>query len=359
MANRLFDLNETKGTFQVRGIVSGVEKDSFFTEKKTTTGKPRRQISFGIHYENDGFLYVGLNGMEQDVVYVSKREDDGTTKVEKVNWEDRFSLEEGFSPIGTRVGLKKVEDRNGLFKNEVKTLHSFDACKYVAENLKDGMSVYVSGNIEYSSFTTAQGEKRNSVKLNAGRIFLCDHDIDLDSLDETSENNKPVDDFEQRIVFMGIEKEKKDDVETNRAIVSAKIVSYNSVDNAEFILPNISQQKKFLKNLRELHPYTSIDIFGRIVGKIEEETVEDEDDGWGGPNPMARINRPYTREFVIVGAVKTSIDETLYNEENITAAINSVNNSKKADRDFGTVKTVDADDGWGGTMDINDEDDDW
>ena len=36
MANRLFDLNETKGTFQVRGIVSGVEKDSFFTEKKTT-----------------------------------------------------------------------------------------------------------------------------------------------------------------------------------------------------------------------------------------------------------------------------------------------------------------------------------
>ena len=32
---------------------------------------------------------------------------------------------------------------------------------------------------------------------------------------------------------------------------------------------------------------------------------------------------------------------------------------KKADKDFGTVKTVDSDDGWGGTMDINDEDDDW
>ena len=34
MANKLFELPQTKGTFQVRGIVSGVEKDNFYTEKE-------------------------------------------------------------------------------------------------------------------------------------------------------------------------------------------------------------------------------------------------------------------------------------------------------------------------------------
>ena len=31
---RIFDLPVTKGSFQVAGIVSGTQKDNFFTEKK-------------------------------------------------------------------------------------------------------------------------------------------------------------------------------------------------------------------------------------------------------------------------------------------------------------------------------------
>ena len=39
MANRIFELQETKGTFQVRGIINGVDKERFYTDKKTKTGK--------------------------------------------------------------------------------------------------------------------------------------------------------------------------------------------------------------------------------------------------------------------------------------------------------------------------------
>ena len=35
---RIFDLHVTKGSFQVAGIVSGTQKDNFFTEKKAKNG---------------------------------------------------------------------------------------------------------------------------------------------------------------------------------------------------------------------------------------------------------------------------------------------------------------------------------
>ena len=37
---RLFDLPETKGAFQLKGVVSGMEKDTAFKEIKTKSGKP-------------------------------------------------------------------------------------------------------------------------------------------------------------------------------------------------------------------------------------------------------------------------------------------------------------------------------
>ena len=39
MATRLFDLQETKGIFQLKGIVTGHDKDTFYKESKTKTQK--------------------------------------------------------------------------------------------------------------------------------------------------------------------------------------------------------------------------------------------------------------------------------------------------------------------------------
>lgn len=47
---RLFDLPETKGAFQLKGVVSGMEKDTAFKEIKTKSGKPMRMLNFGTSY---------------------------------------------------------------------------------------------------------------------------------------------------------------------------------------------------------------------------------------------------------------------------------------------------------------------
>ena len=44
MANRIFDLPETKGTFQVKGIINGVAKEKFYTSKKTKNNKTRQRL---------------------------------------------------------------------------------------------------------------------------------------------------------------------------------------------------------------------------------------------------------------------------------------------------------------------------
>ena len=70
---RLFDLPETKGAFQLKGIVSGMEKDTAFKEIKTKSGKPMRMLNFGTSYLGGETLYINLQGMEQENV-ISLRE---------------------------------------------------------------------------------------------------------------------------------------------------------------------------------------------------------------------------------------------------------------------------------------------
>ena len=61
---RLFDLPETKGAFQLKGIVSGMEKDTAFKEIKTKSGREVQKFGtsdsykFAPHYSDNGLLYV-------------------------------------------------------------------------------------------------------------------------------------------------------------------------------------------------------------------------------------------------------------------------------------------------------------
>ena len=70
---RIFDLPETKGSFQLKGIVTGTEKDKFYKEIKTRSNKDMRIVNFGVTYDEDSALYVNIQGMEQENVYFSKK----------------------------------------------------------------------------------------------------------------------------------------------------------------------------------------------------------------------------------------------------------------------------------------------
>lgn len=349
MANKLFELPQTKGTFQVRGIVSGVEKDNFYTEKKTKTGKDFRMVNFGVEYEDKKTIYPSLNGMPRDKVYFSKKDEDGKTDVKAVAWKDRIkNAPEGYRMIGVLTGLKKVPGDNGKLKNDNHYRTEYDACEYINENLHDGDSVFVKGNLEFGSYTNKDGEVSRTTKFVPTQVSLCQKDIDFEA-----EDYAPAHDFTQTIIFVGIDQERENDKPTGRFVVDAKIVNYNSIESAEFII----EDAKLAKQMRSgLKPYNSIQVHGHI------NVVNNVDDCWGESNDMdnKRVFAPTHRELIITGAKPSTIDKDTYTEKAIDEAIKKVNASKKAEQDFTgkAESTSNVDDDWGDDA-SDDEDEPW
>ena len=350
-------LIETKGSFQLRGIVTNTEKDEFYKEGKTKNETPKRNVKFGVEYDKDSRVSVELQGFTRKEVFFNKRAekkgDPSTT--ERVPWDDRFNFsKEGFRLIGVNCGVKKVMNPEGKLENDKKMLTEFDACKEIGENLKDDESVFVRGNLEFSSFEGENGMVR-FVRLTPNQISLC-KDVDFDK-----EDFKPIHDFTQTIMFMGISQEKENDVKTGRFIVEAKIVTYSSIEDAEFIIENSSLANIFRKNLK---PYNAITVWGRITTHTQADVVEENDDVWGESNDMTRINASARREFIITGADKSSLDTSVYSQEIVDQAIIKIKNAQTARKDFGGASDDNTDDDWGAPaadlsgMDL-DEDEAW
>lgn len=347
---RLFDLPETKGAFQLKGIVSGTKKDGFLKEIKTKSNKDMRMINFGVEYTEGSTLYVSMQGMEQENVYFSKRAENKGDKpdVVKVPWADRFSYNrEGYKLIGKNIGAKKKLDKDGKEVNDKKTLTEFDACKEIADNLKDDNSVFIRGRLDYSSTTDDNGNKKHFTKLVPDQVSLCG---DVDFADEkfTQQN-----DFNQVIIFMGVEKEADDNgTETGRFLVQAKIVTYSSIEDVEFVIEDSKLANMFRKNLKA---YNAIKVSGHMVTATQTETVSDED-SWGEEDSLEKVSAPTKREFIITGAKPSSIDKELYTKDNIEEAISKINKSNKAEDDFGSDSKED----WGNSSEVaDDEDEAW
>ena len=337
--NKGLGLQETKGSFQLSGTVSGTKSDKFYKETMTKTNKPFRSIGFAVNVDNGKGVYVSLNGMEKAEVCFSKSEGKGqksTTK--KVPWKDRFTFaEKDFKPLGVNVGVSKIVDKSGKEVNDKKVLVEYDACKEIGDNLVDDKSVFVKGKVEYSTYND-----KHQTKFVPQQVSLC-KDIDF-----TAEEFTPTADFQQVIIFTGI----KPNEDKTKFTISAKIVTYNTIEDAEFYVTNPSLANIFKKNLK---PYTAIKVWGNI--NVEKDTEEvTTDDCWGDSNNMDKVNSPTTRELIITGADKNSVDTETYTEEIIEKALEKMKSEKNAKNDYG-----DSGDDWGSTdtSKASSEDDEW
>ena len=324
-------LQQTRGNFQVKGIVSGVARNDFFTEKMTKSDNPklRKAVKFAIQTDKDNKVFVTLAAQPMDKVYFSKRSEvqDEPSTTKAIDWDKRHTFnEDGFRIIGVNVGLAKKLDADGREVNDSKTLVAYDAIDVINENLRDGMSVFIRGRIEYSRF-----EDRNITQLAIDQISLC-QPVDFDEPDFQEVAN-----WEQTIAFVSIEKSEDDD---EKFILNGNIVNYNNIVESDFVVRN----KKLMQNMKKnLEPYNSIKIFGKLVGRVQEVAVEEVDeDGWGEPNPMKAMGS-YTKEMLVTGAEKDSIDTETYSEQ----AFDEFLRSKK---EFGELKPSKSSD---------DDDEDW
>ena len=150
---------------------------------------------------------------------------------------------------------------------------------------------------------------------------------------------------------MGIDQEKDDnDKPTGRFVVLAKIVTYNNIEDVQFIIEDKALANKFKKSLS---PYNAIKVSGHMVSSTQTETVTTDDDDWGEEDAMEKVSAPTKREFIITGAKGSSIDKELYTEKNVTEAIAKIKQANKAENDFGS----DSNDDWGDTEGLDDGDD--
>lgn len=341
---RIFNLPETKGAFQLKGIVTGTKKDGFFKSLKTKTNKDMNVVNFGVEYDDGKTLFVNLQGTETDNVYFSKKAEKKGEKPETVPvpWANRFTYNrEGFKLIGKNIGVTKKLDEKGNEVNDKKVLTDFDACKEVAENLVDDKSVFIRGKIDYSSSTDDKGNTKHYTKLVPDQISLCSP-VDFEDDKFESQN-----DFNQVIIFKGIEKEKVDDKETGRAIVSALIVTYKTIENVEFIMTDTKLMSLFRKNLK---PYYALQVSGHIVSETPTEEVTNED-SWGEEDAMQKVKASAKREFVITGAKPSTIEKELYSQAKVEEALEKIRKANKAEEDFNSS----SDEDWGDVSDDDDE----
>ena len=373
MADRIFNLPQTRGSFEMAGKVTGTHRSNFYNEKETKSGAMRRVLSFGVQTSNENTFYVDLAGMPRDKVYFFRRadKDKGIEKDKKeVAWKDRLTYvaPEGYDMIGVKVGVTKKTNESGKVVNDNKTLTDFDAAKEISENLHDGDNVYVRGNIEYSTYNG-----KHQIRFVPTQVSLSSKEIDFDA-----EGFEECAQFVQTIVYTGCRKSEDDEV-----IIDAKIVNYSSIEDAEFFIDykKDAMNKAMADSIRKrLKPYTSFECHGNIVSQQVVEDVNDaEDDLWGGnwnaKNKMKRQSTPVVRKLYIDVINRESFDpnpkdkdaEPTYTEDNISEARAKIAANTQAKKDFdGKAAGNDNTDWWGDTKKMNtdiasanEEDDDW
>lgn len=360
MADRIFNLPQTRGSFEMAGKVTGTQRSNFYNEKETKSGVMRRVLSFGIQTSNENTFYVDLAGMPRDKVYFFRRadKDKGIEKDKKeVAWKDRLTYvaPEGYDMIGVKVGVTKKTNESGKVVNDNKTLTDFDAAKEISENLHDGDNVYVRGNIEYSTYNG-----KHQIRFVPTQVSLSSKEIDFDaeSFEECAQ-------FVQTLVYTGCRKSEDDEV-----IIDAKIVNYSSIEDAEFFIDYKKDvmNKAMADSIRKrLKPYTSFECHGNIVSQQVVEDVNDaEDDLWGGnwnaKNKMKRQSTPVVRKLYIDVINRESFDpnpkdkdaEPTYTEDNISEARAKIAANTQAKKDFdGKAAGNDNTDWWGDTKKMN------
>lgn len=346
MANKVdLGCKQLRGSFVMSGKISGRFSNSFRTEGSSKNGKDWRRAHFGVEIEPGKVVYCDIFGTEQDKVYFSKTiKVDGKNKTDTkaVDWDDRFESskklfgEDGYTIIGITCGCKKVIDKNGKEINDSKHLTAFDACDEIG-NLNDGDSVFIRGNIGYESYN---GKHR--VVFEPTQISLTRSEIDFDALDF-----QPRASFTQPIVCMGVAKNEET---AGEAIVSAKIVNYQTIEDTELYTRNAG----LAKNLKKLGEYVHIKVFGDIVvdGEVQEVAT---DSGWGTPNKMERVGSAFKRKLMITGADPDTIDNESYSKAVIEHAEEIIAGIQGAKNDFGKSDNKSGD-GWGSKSDSNFDD---
>lgn len=340
MAKLIHELPQTKGAFQVRGVVSEMQKETAYQETQTKNGNTMRRLKFAVSPDDKGKIFLELTAFPKTDVYFYSKNDKKTIKVPFANRHKPQA--EGYNLIGINLGLEKVVDKKGKEINKKITLCEYDATMYIFEHLSDGDEVFINGDIEFSSQNTDDGFKRYH-KLVPKQIYLLSQPLDF-----TAEDFVPHAYFSQQIIKKDVIKNEE---KAGEFILQANTVNYSSIEDIEFTIKNSKLAQTLKKNVK---PYTSLVVTGTLHQEPITEQVEVEDD-WGETDHMSRINSFSPMQFLVTGAKKETLDTDTYTKESIITAQRAIEEwgANKIQEQTSKTNTTatDDDDDWGAEID--------
>jgi single-stranded DNA-binding protein len=307
------ELVQTKSNFTFKGIVDGLDKDNAWKEdtigKGKSKGKAYRAIRFQLQTSPTNKLSVELFGMEQDYVYpYSKAE----KKSKKTEFSKRNNLPKGYHIIGINVGL----EQNEAGKNIRKSLVDYDAAEYIWDNLENGDSVTVSGEVAFSTYENSEGTVIDQTKFIIKNIYR-----EKDPINFNDEKFEEVIAFDQEIVFVESEFVK----EEGAVYVSGYTIQYgNKFTPAKFVIRpegNKSIEKTANAFVKKMKGGDFVKVYGVALNKAEtvevdaSEVEDDEEDIFGGVKPKGYEKNAitsYTQELRITGADGSTYVKSLY-----------------------------------------------
>lgn len=352
--DKLHELKNTTNSFQMRGQIVGTKSKRFYNSGNTKTGGNWASIEFGVKINEGKTVYLTLRGFPRDEVFYYKKGENGAKgTTQKVAWKDRHKApSKDHRLIGINISTGKDEDG----KNINTTMTEYDAVEWLHNNLNDNDSVFIKGNLQFSSYTDRNGQTKRKVELVPTQISYTNETINFGA-----EGFTEMCEFENTLVFSSIDQEMdENDKATGRFILSGYDIKFNSVEPVSFILD--AEHKKLAQNIKKtLKAGYSIKTYGRVEVISDISVVEEADDGWGESSPMERLNSPVRREYIVYKADPNSIEKEDYSEDAIAAAIKKIKAAQEAAKNFGEKPTADssADDSDWGSTDDDDGDEPW
>ncbi len=278
-------LKETKGYANFRGIISGLHN--------RRNGSSRIDESWGtklvffIKTSEHNSIPVELIQFNSQVgrpVFLSSRNEDGSSEIKEIPWDQRHQKFDGWQLIGISV--------RGKDHDEVSHLVPLDAIDYILENFEDGDSVFVSCEINRSEV----GDRKYT-NYTIRRMYAANEVIDFEA-----EDFQEVTDFREEFVYDDFFVDKRE----NKAFIKGNVINYG-----EKIVPVIYTVELETNEDRAIVDYIDkncsygdvLMVEGIIHNRVIGEWVENENQQGIIGRGRQSFKRP-ERSFVIHGERK-------------------------------------------------------
>lgn len=373
-------LEQTRGQFRAIGKVVGVERDNYFSsgiiEKGKMADKEYRSLRFGIKTSPSQTIYVQMFGIEPEVVYVWNNTD---KKMEKHDYDKFLSCVDEWASEGNVTFDSAVNLESTDKKAPKAHMPKYDNIDLIYNQLENGMSVYVSGNISRKEY---KEEVQTSYDLT--NISLAD-DIDFED-----KKFREYASFTEDFVLIDTEYIKDEE----RLILHGKVIDYaeNAYDvqydvshartlngeplsldglseeevkkNQEYVDEQVEMKERMIRAFKKLKFGTLLKCDGKIINKVVVQEVEEPDE-----NPLLAELRgnskkqitDYTKTLSITGTKELTPDK--YSDDDFLKAIekNELVKEKvsdKKDSGLGDLAGKNEDDPFGSSSQVDISDDD-